>query len=589
MKYTLQENLSDRKGVISNSYGFMDRNLDTGFKTKWSGYWSPSNKFLDYYGIKINGVWLDNDTLDATEYGDFFSFHHVTDTLNIEEKVTTPDGFPGFKISLKISNKTGEKKAVQTLLEPGIDIRSKDKDVELQNYSIDVGKNGLSISKNDRRFEISAENDFELKNDAYTRTHFPGGEKQVCFIPGNIVFRTEISPDSSKTIELEFRTLDKEPEPIESMDQKLEGRFGRTFNASVDSLENLVYSKDETGVIAGHPWFQNYWARDSFWTVLGLIDAGYFELSESILEAFVDNGLPGKINPEGDTESGFRSDTAPLYVIASEKLRKHYRLTEKLENGREKSMEKLELDGNIVNHDPSGTWMDTVERGPAIDIQSLWLEAARIMDDKRVGKLEKGLEEFKDKEVLKDELGDCSEAVNPVIPLMFEQVDKETAEKQLEKINGEFSCRYGARTRSAMDPGYRSDGYHTGSTWGLTTCWAAAANISYGNHRHGVGFLEKLEQFLDRDQPGALPEVMNSENGDLLGCPEQAWSAGMFTHILDSYILGIDVGEDEVSIDPVPGLNIVRKGKRVGEEKIDLRVEDGTVEVLNDPDLELRL
>ncbi|MFB6147729.1 MAG: amylo-alpha-1,6-glucosidase, partial [Candidatus Nanohaloarchaea archaeon] len=66
---------------------------------------------------------------------------------------------------------------------------------------------------------------------------------------------------------------------LESREQELSHEtLGRCFNSAVDSMENLVYDRNGKGVIAGHPWFQDYWARDSFWTLLGLVDAGYFEL-----------------------------------------------------------------------------------------------------------------------------------------------------------------------------------------------------------------------------------------------------------------------------------------------------------------------
>jgi glycogen debranching enzyme len=136
------------------------------------------------------------------------------------------------------------------------------------------------------------------------------------------------------------------------------------------------------------------------------------------------------------------------------------------------------------------------------------------------------------------------------------------------------------------DPGYNSSGYHTGSTWGLTTCWAAAANFQHGKTVEGLNFLENFSGFLDEGQPGALPEVVASENGENLGCIEQAWSAGMFVHVIDSYLLGIKVGEDEIKIEPCESYSGKRLNKRVGESYLDIKVEDGEAEILNNPDLE---
>lgn len=574
--------------MISNLHGFINRHLDTGFRTKWSGYWAPPYKFLDYYGVKINGIWLDPESLNATEYGESIAYHHETDSLEITEKVLTPERLPGFRLELEIQNKMDEKKALHTVIEPGIDIRKIDEDLGPEEYEMDKGKNRLTVSNQNRKLMISGDS-FELDGGSYTKEHFPG-EKQRCFIPGQLVFRREIEPHSSETIELEFTTSDASFKSLETVEQQLEHPLGRTFQCSIDSMENLVYDRNGVGVIAGHPWFQSYWARDTFWTLLGMIDAGYFELSEQILQNFAERGLPGKINLDGEEEEIEREDTGPLFIIAADKLRRHHGITQEIEEAMEEAMERLELDGNVVNHSEDGTWMDTLEREKAVDIQSLWLEAADIMDDPKKKKLEKGLEKFEENGHLTDQLKDESpETINPAIPLMFNQVDPEIAEEQLEKINGEFCSRFGTRTRSAVDPGYDSGGYHTGSSWGLTTGWAAAANLRNGNTTQGKNFLQKMEQLLDRDQPGALPEVVDSENGELLGCPEQAWSAGMFVHVVDTYLLGIRPKDDHVEIDPVIETSATRTGKRVKGERLDLEFSDGEVEVLNDPDLKLEV
>ena len=586
MKYTLHENLHEYKGISSNLHGFLNRYLDTGFKSKWSGYWSPPYKFLDYYAVKINGLWLDPNSLEATEYGENFIFHHETDSLEITERVETPDSLPGFTLHLEIKNRTDEKKAVHTVLEPGIDIRKVDQDIGPEDYHLEEGKDRLTVSNNHGKLMVTS-SDFEREEGSYIKEHHPG-ETQRCFIPGHLVFRKEIKAGETKNLKIEFTTSNASFRSIETVKQDLKHSLGRTFKSSIDSMENLIYDKNGLGIIAGHPWFQSYWARDTFWTILGLVDAGYFEVSHEILHNFAEKAVPGKINLDGEDEDLKRSDTLPLFIIAADKLRRHYKISSQIEDAMENAMTELELDGSIVKHSEDGTWMDTIRRDKAVDIQSLWLEAALIMNDNRKEKLEEGLKQFEAKDHIKDELKGGSETINTAVPLMFNQISSEMAEKQLEKINGEFSSRFGARTRSAVDPGYESNGYHTGSTWGLTTGWAAAANLKHGNARQGKNFLQKMELSLDKNQPGALPEVVDSESGDLLGCPEQAWSAGLFVHAVDTYLLGIKVKKDYVEIDPCEGVNAERLGKRIRGEKLDIEIEDGDVKILNDPDLDIR-
>lgn len=587
MKYTLHKNLHQYNGISSNLHGFLNRHLDTGFKSKWSGYWSPPYKFLDYYAVKINGLWLGPNSLEATEYGENFTFHHETDSLEITEIVETSGSLPGFRLLLEIENRTDEKKAVHTVLEPGVDIRKVDQDMGPEDYRLEEGKGRLTVSNPEGKLMITSSN-FEREGSSYIKEHHPG-EIQRCFIPGHLVFRKEIEAGESETLEIEFTTSNASFRSIDTVEQDLKHSLGRTFKSSIDSMENLIYDKNGLGIIAGHPWFQSYWARDTFWTVLGLIDAGYLELSHEILHNFAEKGVPGKINLDGEEEEIERSDTKPLFIIAADKLCRHHRISSDIKKSMEDAMNELELDGNIVEHSEDGTWMDTIKRGKAVDIQSLWLEAARIMNDDRKKNLKDGLKQFESKKHIRDELEGGAETINTAIPLMFNQINSEVADRQLEKINGEFSSRFGARTRSAVDPGYESDGYHIGSTWGLTTGWAAAANLRNGNAQQGKNFLKKMELFLDRDQPGALPEVADSESGDLLGCSEQAWSAGLFVHTFDTYLLGIKVEEEYVEIDPCEGVDAKRLGKRIRDEKLDLEIKDGEVKVLNDPDLDIRI
>ncbi|MFB6174935.1 MAG: amylo-alpha-1,6-glucosidase [Candidatus Nanohalobium sp.] len=591
MKYNLSENLSGRKGVVSNLHGFLNRHLDTGFKSKWSGYWAPPIKYFDYFSFKVNGIWLNKDTLQGVEYGEKMVFYHETGSLSIEEHIKAPEKTPGLEIELRLRNNDRERKAVQIVMELGADIRHKTQDISRADYSLDKNEKRLSITGKSKNLVLKSEKAFKLNGDSYMKDHHPG-ERQRCFVPGEIVFRKEVPPETRESLKIDLLTSDGSFKSIEKREQELRNQeLGRTFNYSIESMLNLTYDRQGLGLIAGHPWFLEYWARDTFWTILGLIDAGYFELSKDILENFADKGLKSQVELEGGTSDGReRADTDPLFVIAVEKLRRHYKTSEKLEKAVEHALGRVETDKGIVQHGEDATWMDTLKRAPAVDIQSLWLEAAGREDKENAEDLAKGLEKFKEEAYMKDFLGeDSPETVNPAVPLMFGQLSKSEADKYLEKVNGEFSSMYGARTRAVTDLGYSGEGYHSGAVWGLTTGWAAAANLEYGRETEGRNFLEKMTQFIDRNQPGALPEVVNAETGALLGCSEQAWSAGLYIHVVDTYLLGIKVQEDKVVIDPASDFSGKRLGKRVGNEVLDIEFDDGEVKILNDPDLEVEI
>ncbi len=584
MKYRIRDGFSDKKGVISNTCGLLSTYLDNGFREKWNGYWSPSWKYLDYFAVKINGIWLDGDTIKEAEYGDEMISYHRASSMKIMQKIHAPEKLPGFKLEMVLENTSEEVKAARVSLETGIDIRPRTEDIYEQDYSVNAGNAGMKISTGDRYLAISGKS-FEFEEKAYAKEHFPG-ERQKCVIPGEIFSQVELEPGERRRVGLVFKTDADESIDLGETDNLLrEKDLGRAFNYSIESMENLIYGKNSGGVIAGHPWFQNYWARDTFWTCLGMIDAGMFLEAEKILENFSNReNFPTKILTSGGTEEMERADSAPLFAIAVEKLDRHYgtELTERAEQ----LLEEKKPEEKVVDHETGATWMDTLERKRAVDIQSLWIEALERLD-MDAEDLRKGLSKFKEDEYMIDNFFKDFESINPAVPLMFGQIDGERAEKYLEKINGEFSSRYGSRTRSMTDQGYDASGYHTGSVWGLTTCWAAAANLKYGKENHGKNFLEKLTQLIDRNQLGALPEVVDAETGDSLGCDEQAWSAGMFVHVVDTYLLGIRVEKKKVIIDPAE-INYIREGKKIRGERIDLKVNNGEVEILNEPDLEIK-
>lgn len=583
-----------KKGIISNNHGFFNRHLDTGFKTKWSGYWTPPYKFLDYYAIKINGLWLDQDTLEAVDYDDKIVFHHETESFYVKEIINTPQGTKGFNLELKVTNQTSDIKAAQIKIEMGVDIRKRDIDIPNIDYSSTITDDGLKIDNNGKKLHVNINKCFDLTGEENTKEHYPN-EAQKCFIPGQIQFREEITNNKPQKVKLEFRTFQgDDTTETNSIDQNLDNnRLGRLFDLSHESLTNLIYTRKEPGIAAGHPWFQNFWGRDTFWSLLGLIDLGHFDISHKILENYAEKeGFPTRINLEGENEY-HGGDEAPLFLIASEKLERHHEISDIIKEKQEEAFQKLEISKEgYVMHSPQASWMDTLERpAPTIDIQSLWLEAARRHEKRETAsKLKQGLNDFVEKDYIKDTLTENSPVtINPTIPLMFGQIEKNFASDALETINGELSSRYGARTLSFTEPGYQADGYHTGSVWGLTTCWAAIANFKNNNYLQGKSMLEKFENLVDKDQPGAFPEVVNAETGNLMGCSEQAWSAGLLAHAIDTYLLGIKVKEDKLTIKPSGPVSGVRESKKVKDEVIDIEFEEGKPKVIGDTNIDIEV
>ncbi|MFB6147728.1 MAG: hypothetical protein ABEJ66_02480, partial [Candidatus Nanohaloarchaea archaeon] len=173
MRYSLRENLSDTSGTVSNLHGFLHLFNDHGFRNKWTGYWAPPYKFLDYFSFRVNGKWLSHDTINATEYGDDYVFHHSTGSLELDEHVEAPDSLPGLRITLDIRNRTDEPKAVRATMELGVDIRHKSDDLGPGVYDQEVKNRRLTVSHGGKKLMVSTEQDFRLEGDPYVKEHYP--------------------------------------------------------------------------------------------------------------------------------------------------------------------------------------------------------------------------------------------------------------------------------------------------------------------------------------------------------------------------------------------------------------------------------
>lgn len=595
------DGLSDHVGNASNHHGFLRRFLDTGFRTKWCGYWVPPYKILDYFGLSLNGVWLDSETVDEVGYSNTrYVFRHTTDSFEVDEKISLEYGTNGFDLRLGVENTTRGTKSVTVGLETGVDIRSKGDDLsQPENYSVSTdGSGGFTVSAGEDRdgdgggdglpslrVEANSGVEFDVE-DRGSKTHHPG-DQQRCRVT-HLAVHDELEPHTNTSFGFSFRVPETSSWAHDAIDHGVDGdgELGSPFVSCVESLKNLVYYRDGYGMVAGHPWFQSFWGRDTFWSLLGLIETGYFDLSREILDRFARSRdetmttgtvIPSKITMEGSPETTERADTDPLFVIAADKLRRHSgRLTPEINEASDAVFGALDrrLTDGVVEHSSSATWMDTVGRETAVEVQSLWLRAAESADDPRRDQLRRGLEDLLDRDT----------TVNVSVPLFFGQVDETRADDLLDRLQDVFVSDFGATTSPSDDPDYDPRGYHTGSTWGLTSCWVAGANLRYGRYEEGVSLLRKTASLLPRDQPGALPETVDSETGDMIGCSEQAWSAGLFVHVIDRHLLGIEVDADSekptVRVDPVTERDWVRRRKRVGDDTFDLRLEDGEAEVL---------
>ena len=281
-------------------------------------------------------------------------------------------------------------------------------------------------------------------------------------------------------------------------------------------------------LIAGYPWFLD-WGRDTLISFEGvLLKTRRFSEAKEVLLTCIRDVKYGLV-PNG--YSGY--DSRPLYnsvdasLLLFEEVKKFLKYTNEYEWIREniyptlvKIMNayqtRIDIDGNNIFMDEDSlissgteniqnTWMDakigdfvvTPRNGKAVEVNSLWYNALKIMEEltillrgkaeaKRYGELAKKCkksfnEKFynKRRKSLYDVLGDTKIRPNQLFALSLSypviDVNSDIAKEILDTVEKKLLTPYGLRTLAKGEPGYREKyegdmikrdmSYHQGVIW----------------------------------------------------------------------------------------------------------------------------
>jgi predicted glycogen debranching enzyme len=211
-----------------------------------------------------------------------------------------------------------------------------------------------------------------------------------------------------------------------------------------------------------------------------------------------------------------------------------------------------------------GTWVVTPRSGKPVEIQALWYNALRIMQEltgnAQYGSMADQAQESFARQFWNPETGCLFDVIDgnwkdpsirpnqlPSIALGHRILeDREKAASLLSVVEQELLTPYGLRTLSPKDPHYRGrctgdqasrDGaYHQGTVWpwliGLY-CDACA----YVRGTVDIASLTgALEQFRDDRGVGQIPEIFDGDAPhEPRGCIAQAWSVAEFIRIKSRY------------------------------------------------------
>ncbi|HKZ81568.1 MAG TPA: amylo-alpha-1,6-glucosidase [Pyrinomonadaceae bacterium] len=368
-----------------------------------------------------------------------------------------------------------------------------------------------------------------------------------------------------------------------------ENELVRALTVAADQF--IVARGSQKTVIAGYHWFSD-WGRDTMIALPGLtLTTGRPELARSILGEFaahVDRGMvPNRFPDAGETPE-YNTVDATLWFFEATRALLQY--TGDYEFVREKLYDVLieiidwhvkgtrynihvDADGLLLSGEPGvqltwmdakvGDWVVTPRQGKPVEIQALWYNALRVMEqlaDKfKNTKLQTKYGAMADcardsfnalfwneakgclYDVIDGDIRDGSVRPNQIIAISLENsmVSQDRAEKILRVVERELLTPRGLRTLSPQDPKYhgryegspssRDSVYHQGTVWPwLMGPYITACVKTFGGEVGRKAAAVWLRDFQQHLREAGLGQVSEIFDGDApytpRGCIAQAWS-----------------------------------------------------------------
>jgi predicted glycogen debranching enzyme len=344
-------------------------------------------------------------------------------------------------------------------------------------------------------------------------------------------------------------------------------------------------------VIAGYHWFAD-WGRDTMIALPGLtLATGHAEIAKSILAEFaahVDQGmLPNRFPDAGETPEYNTVDATLWFFEAVRSLLQytndfefvranlHAVLTDIIDWHVKGTRYQIQVDkdGLLYSGEPGvqltwmdakvGDWVVTPRTGKAVEIQALWYNALRVMEDleekygdkanqKRYKTMAASARKSFNEQFWNEQTsclydvvngGECDASIRPnqvlAISLTNSMVSKARAKSILRVVERELLTPRGLRTLSPNDSRYvgryqgdprsRDGSYHQGTVWPWLMGPYITAHVKTFGEKPGRKFAaDWLGNFDDHLREMCLGQVSEIFDGDPphtpRGCVAQAWS-----------------------------------------------------------------
>ena len=464
----------------------------------------------------------------------------------------------------------------------------------IEHYN-DTFKNMFYIEEEKRGFEAEENHvipgRFEIEIE-------PNEEKEIsviCSLEENIeeldaraIITNEIVRQNQEFAKSKLIDISKE-DKTEEEEQK--DKLIKQFLIAIDNFIIIRPFFNTYSMIAGYPWFLD-WMRDTLISFEGLfLVTKKFDKAKKVLQHCIRDIKYGLI-PNTYSEDDYR----PLYnsvdasLLFFEQVKKYLEYTNdyefvmeniypKMQNIIENYSNGVDLDNNNIymdsdylissgTTDTQNTWMDakvgdfavTPRNGKAVEINSLWYNALKIMEElsgefgdnsleyeNLANKVKSSFNERfwnEEKSCLYDVVDENDDKIRPnqiwAVSLPFSILDIEKEKKIVNTVYKHLYATYGLRSLSFMDKEYKSKyigklfdrdcAYHMGTTWGFLiggfiTAYCKVNNysdlaIKKANHMCKV--------FEDTMNDGCINGIAEIFDGDFActgrGCYSQAWS-----------------------------------------------------------------
>jgi predicted glycogen debranching enzyme len=426
----------------------------------------------------------------------------VTKTLNpIPEK-------NGIELTYEIKNKIMKDITfmMNIILNPRLLKEQEEENVvqEINQRGEDIGELEFELL-NDHTIGVKSKRFFLVlcSNKAMCFRNYPTKKRGDLYIPAH--FSLQLRPNEEtelKIISLLEKTEKRAIEELRDV-QSCERRGERMFSSGIgipiftllSTSRSFIVKRDpKLSIIAGYPWYGEK-GREAMISLSGLCFINRrFQDAESILERFLNNasrkGIPSRfvdgkpLYEDFDTTLWLIDRLYQYMNIIGEDHFKNFLHTYwwNLKDVMKFYAEK-EKDG-LLSNEGKDTWMFTLNRKAAIEIQGLWYNALKIMekfsdlmgdrDDEEINfsayaqaHAQNFLETFWNGSYLNDSLGDNSLRPNQVIVLSldFNVIPNNLASKILKAVKEKLLTPYGLHTLSKDDSAYNPKEKFNGAVW----------------------------------------------------------------------------------------------------------------------------